>query len=229
MKKKFTLIELLVVIAIIAILASMLLPALSKARASAQSIKCVSNLKQLGLGSAMYAGDEKDTLPPAVFHVGFPWWTSLTPYVAGGTGDTEQNFLNVRSKVFTCPTIVGNDGGYYGLNDSVVNYSYSGRCGWQSYNTPGTWVQLSSVKSPSEKMQITDGSNRYDDGTNTDGSPRIMYYFSHFDITADTSRSILPEQVHNKFINSVFLDGHAAGIQHKDVLNKNIDIRDDGI
>ena len=72
-RQGFTLIELLVVMAIIAIIAALLLPALSKAKANAKRADCISNLRQVSLGIHLYAGDNGDTLPRIVITNNMPW------------------------------------------------------------------------------------------------------------------------------------------------------------
>ncbi|MCI0744387.1 MAG: DUF1559 domain-containing protein [Verrucomicrobia subdivision 3 bacterium] len=78
----FTLIELLVVMAVIAILASLLLPTLSRAKARAHTISCVNNVKQMGLASAMYVHDHDEGRLPASQHTGQSWIARLAPYAA---------------------------------------------------------------------------------------------------------------------------------------------------
>jgi general secretion pathway protein G len=85
----FTLVELLVVIGIIALLVSILLPVLGKARAQAQTLKCMSNLRQMGLAMHMYAGAYKGYLPYPTTMWGGPtalWFNAVDPYLGALSG-----------------------------------------------------------------------------------------------------------------------------------------------
>ncbi len=179
----FTLIELLVVIAIIAILASLLLPAISRAKGQAWAVSCMSNLRQIGIAAWGYAQDNEDSLPMSA-EQGNSWVASLQPY-AGATN------------IYRCPKDGNRNRPYsYAINDFLLPLALLGT---------NNFSKIASVPSPSDTAFMLECADNYVSSDH--------FHFAGEDDPFDYTPASFKAQVavfrHLNAANYLFVDCHA--------------------
>ncbi|MBS1369132.1 MAG: prepilin-type N-terminal cleavage/methylation domain-containing protein [Lentisphaeria bacterium] len=214
MRKQFTLIELLIVIAIIAILASMLLPALNQARDRAKSTQCVNTMKQLGLGMAQYLADSGDSLPPLFGRKtnSQPFWHQML-YGTGAASD--PNLVSKRSGGYIstaqmrCPAMAGSYpleksnswwcwNPHYGFNERILRNTDIANY------TDSTYIsrKITRQSSPSRKIGAADTWST--SGDRSVGSWRFVPG------NYNTSGYGIPAARHAQGVNLLYLDWHVG-------------------
>jgi prepilin-type N-terminal cleavage/methylation domain-containing protein/prepilin-type processing-associated H-X9-DG protein len=221
-RQAFTLVELLVVIGIIALLISILLPALSKARQQGYSVKCLSNLRQLGIATAMYAGEKKGCLPWPTTTFGdsgidkMNWFNVLDPYLSGaGVSNDRTGVANERNYTPFKQCVVWEqfEGGIdmSGAQNSGKEFARTYKMNFHirhEKTVDGVKVKkpvrLNEIREPTQFVFLGDGL-ALDLVGNVDGQTDS----GNFWMEVNQKNTTGPGLRHQKGANLLFIDGHA--------------------
>lgn len=209
MKKFFTLIELLIVIAIIAILASMLLPALNQARERGRCASCVGNLKSLGMTVSMYAADSRGFLPACSPTDTNTWVHQLKRNTQSLTnkqflcpGNTAQRAGWIENPVYFWNPEVNSQSTEYGFNIGIAN----------PYNTTA-YIKIGKVRNHSSKVFLMDAvsNGNLTNPGDTAGKWRIAStnYIGSWQTDGGWGRPATMR--HARTVNVLYADFHVAG------------------
>jgi prepilin-type N-terminal cleavage/methylation domain-containing protein/prepilin-type processing-associated H-X9-DG protein len=189
--RAFTLVELLVVIAIIGMLSALLLPSLSKAKASARSVQCLSQMRQIGLAMRLYADDHRDQFPrsqhSAFAHGEFTWGRAIAPEL----GRSSTPWTNLFTGIYRCPADQRTAPWSYGLNvyfELGPEDDYIGK--------PQTWRRVASIPQPSDTILLAENATSAD------------HVMPHFWTSPAEAEEIAAER-HRRQANYLFVDGRA--------------------
>ncbi len=207
-KQGFTLIELLVVISIIAVLAGMLLPAISLVRASAKATHCGSNLRQIGVAFNAYADDWEARWPAPLNAAGNYWSVTMWEYLGDGDYATTlaNNPMSLTRSALACPLVAGtalltHQSRGYGMTGSLPP-SNSATYVADATGTRRLHPVPARIRSSATTPVVADSASDYNTSI---GKPQGDWHLGSFNAFAISN---LIGYVHRKSANLLFADGH---------------------
>jgi prepilin-type processing-associated H-X9-DG protein len=206
----FTLVELLVVIGIIAVLIGVLLPVLGRARASAQSIACASNLRQLGLAITMYSSDKKGFLPYPTTSLGEQslWYNAVDPYLRAVANADRSGVAGGRTykrykQCVVYDTFEGDQDS--GAQNQTKEFSRTFKMNSHLRHYNSTHAKVTEVKRASEFVLLGDGISM--DFT---GAIPNQWENGQFSMEVNDKSEANPALRHLDGANILFVDGHVS-------------------